>query len=98
MRNCEIETIKNLTDHISYLETDRLAQEKAKDLFECVDFPNSNPNATTNLVGEFDLEVEKFRGNQQLYALLLKYKEVFGPVPPSKGSLPPGANGFDPEN
>jgi hypothetical protein len=43
-----------LTDHISYLETERLAQEEAKDLFESVDFPNSNPNATTNLVGDLD--------------------------------------------
>ena len=86
-----------MTDQIAYLETERLAQEKAKDLFECGDIPTSTPSATTNLVGEFELEVEKFRGTPQLYALLLKYNGVFGPLPPSTGSLPPGANGLDPE-
>ena len=70
-----------MSDHIAYLETERLAQEKAKDLFENVDLPTSNPSATTNLVGDFYLEVEKFSDNPQLYALLLKYKEVFGPLP-----------------
>ena len=77
-----------MSDHIAYLETERLAQEKAKDLFESVDLPTSNPSATTNLVGDFDLEVEKFSGNPQLYALLLKYKEVFGPLPPPQEACP----------
>ena len=88
VKNLEIQTLKKLTDQIAYLETERLAQEKTKDLFESGDIPTSTPSATTNLVAEFDLEVEKFRGTPQLYALLLKNKEVFGPLPHPQEACP----------
>jgi hypothetical protein len=81
----ELESIKDrLIGNIAYLETERLAQEKAKDLFES----GETPNATTNLAGEFDIEVEKFKGDPQLYELLIKYKEVFGPLPPPQDACP----------
>ena len=37
---------------------------------------------TENLHGEFEKDVEKFNDNPKLKALLVKYKEVFGPLPP----------------
>ena len=37
---------------------------------------------TENLVGDFQKEVQRFKGNPKLFELLLKYEPVFGPLPP----------------
>lgn len=68
---------------IMYLETEQLANQKAESLFQ----PEVETH-TQNLQGEFDVEVEKHKDNPRLYALLQKYREVFGPLPPPSEACP----------
>ena len=46
---------------------------------------------TENLHGEFDKDVAKYNDRPELKNILLRYKEVFGPLPPWN-RLPTGSN------
>ena len=69
-----------VSDHILELETQKLAQEKAEKLFQ--------PEETENLHGEFEKDVEQYRSRPKLFDLLVKYKEIFGPLPPPSSACP----------
>ena len=43
---------------------------------------------TENLHGELEKDLKKFEGQPKLFELLLKYKEVFGPLPPPGEGCP----------
>ena len=59
-----------------------MAQAKSEKLFQEPEL------GSENLHGEFENEVQKYKDNQRLYQLLLKYKEVFGPLPPPSSACP----------
>ena len=68
------------SDNIFQLETETLALEKSEKLFQ--------PEETENLHGEFERDLERFQDNTRLLALLRKYENICGPLPPPSVGCP----------
>ena len=54
-------------------------KKKEEELFEHMDGFGGD---TENLHGEFEKDIARFEGQPKLKAFLVKYKDVFGPLPP----------------
>ena len=72
---------KKLHDKILEVQTQKkIVVEKAEKLFF--------PQESENLHGELEKDLEKFKDQPNLFNLLCKYKEIFGPLPPPSLGCP----------